>query len=127
MGMGVVPTQSRHVIMDLYGCDPVVLKDPERVLTAIRDGAIATGARIVHEHVHDFGGDGASAVCVLAESHITIHTWPGERYASVDCNTCGDCDPARSIEVVRASLGASRVEAHLVTRGHGRKLRMMRM
>ena len=55
---------------------------------------MATGATILHGHFHHFGpNSGVSGVLVLAESHVSIHTWPERDYAALDIFVCGDCNP----------------------------------
>ena len=77
-----------HLLLDLWGARG--LTDPS---------AIAT---ILHSHMHQFGeGGGCSGVVVLAESHISIHTWPERAFAAIDIFMCGTCDPHRAIPVLR--------------------------
>ena len=62
-------------------------------------------ATILHSHFHHFGPDGGvSGVVVLAESHISIHTWPERDFAAVDIFMCGACDPYRSLPVLKAAF-----------------------
>ena len=66
-----------HGLLDLYGCDEAILKDEGRLKTALAAAAQAAEATILTEHFHTFGGaGGVTGVLLLAESHISIHTWP---------------------------------------------------
>ena len=78
-----------HLLIEFWGAEH--LKEPEYICRALEDGARAAGATILHSHFHHFGdGQGVSGVTVLAESHITIHTWPEVGYAAIDVFMCGD-------------------------------------
>lgn len=115
--MEVVPTKSTHVIIDLWGCDPEAIRDPAYVLETLKLAADATGATVVHQYVHDFNGDGASAVCVLSESHISCHTWPQSGFVSADSYTCGLCDPAKAVPVIEDRFRAKKAVIRIVDRG----------
>jgi S-adenosylmethionine decarboxylase len=92
-----------HLLLDLWGASN--LTDPARIDVALRDAAEAAGATILHSHFHHFGPDGGvSGVLVLAESHISIHTWPERDFAAVDIFMCGACDPYRSLPVLKATF-----------------------
>ena len=85
-----------HLIVDLWGATN--LDDPAHIDAVLREAAIATGATILHGHFHHFSPNGGvSGVLVLAESHVSIHTWPERDYAALDIFVCGDCDPYKAI------------------------------
>jgi len=93
-----------HLLLDLWGATN--LTDPARIDRALRDSAEAAGATILHSHFHHFGPDGGvSGVLVLAESHISIHTWPERDFAAVDIFMCGACNPYDSLPVLKAAFG----------------------
>lgn len=72
------------------------------------EAAVACGATIVNSCFHHFNPYGVSGVIVIAESHLTIHTWPEYGYASVDLYTCGDsCDPALAFNYLQEKFQAS--------------------
>ncbi len=74
------------------------LDDPELIEKSLRDAAEAAGATILHGHFHHFTPNGGvSGVLVLAESHISIHTWPERSFAAVDVFMCGACDPLKTL------------------------------
>lgn len=80
--------QGTHLIADLYGCRN--LDDAGLVDAVLRDATSAVGATLVGLHLHRFGdGQGVTGVAMLAESHISIHTWPEHDYAAVDMFVCG--------------------------------------
>lgn len=89
-----------HLLLDLWGA--ANLTDPELIDHALRDAAEAAGATILHSHFHHFGPDGGvSGVVVLAESHISIHTWPERDFAAIDIFMCGACNPYHSVPVLK--------------------------
>ncbi|MGH7057237.1 MAG: adenosylmethionine decarboxylase [Acetobacteraceae bacterium] len=92
-----------HLLLDLW--DAENLSDPKAIARALEDAANAAGASILHVHLHQFGpGGGVSGVLVLAESHISIHTWPERAFAAIDIFMCGACDPYRSVPVLKAAF-----------------------
>lgn len=107
----------RHLIVDLWGAER--LDEIDHIGAALRRGVDAAGATLLHLHLHHFTPNGGvSGVAVLAESHISIHSWPERRYAALDVFMCGDTDPDRVIPVLRDAFRpeAVRVTEHL--RGH---------
>ena len=92
-----------HLLVDLWGATN--LCDPDHIDRALREAAEAAGATILHGHFHHFSPNGGvSGVLVLAESHISIHTWPERDFAAIDIFMCGDCDPRKSIPVLQAAF-----------------------
>ena len=96
-----------HLLVDLWGATP--LTDPEIMVDVLTDAAEAAGATILHILVHEFGGEGGvSGVAVLAESHISVHTWPELDYAAFDVFMCGTCNPEKAVETLCARLNPDR-------------------
>ena len=94
------------------------LSDVAGVERALREAAEAAGATVLHSYLHPFGPEmGVSGVVVLAESHISIHTWPERSYAAIDVFMCGDCDPYRTLPVLEATLTPARVTVSEQRRG----------
>ena len=81
---GPVDTQGRHLLVELYGCDPHALDDAERLAGLLRRAAEAAGSRVVAEVFHPFAPHGITGVVVIEESHLSVHTWPVTGYAAVD-------------------------------------------
>ena len=80
-----------HLIIDLHGAER--LDDLEHIETTLRRCVEASRATLLHIHLHHFQPNGVSGVAVLAESHISIHTWPDANYAALDVFMCGSADP----------------------------------
>ncbi len=97
-----------HLIIDLWGAER--LDDAVHVEQALIDCVGAAGATLLHVHVHHFGGEGGvSGVAVLAESHISVHTWPERGYAAFDVFMCGTAEPERTLPVLKAAFAPRRV------------------
>lgn len=110
-------TFGKHLLAEYHGCDLATLNDASRIEQMMRGAAEAAQATVVGTTFHRFAPYGVSGVVVLAESHLSIHTWPEARYAAVDMYTCGECLPERAHELMRAALGAERAEVMTVHRG----------
>ncbi len=79
-----------HLLVELRECNPEILKSLDKVRNALVSAAKEARATIVDISFHEFNPFGISGVVVIAESHLTIHTWPEYDYAAVDIFTCGD-------------------------------------
>ena len=77
------------------------------------------GATLLHIHVHHFQPNGISGVAVLAESHISIHTWPEVGYAAMDVFMCGNANPDACVPVLREAFSPKRVAVSEILRGQG--------
>ena len=105
-----------HLIIDLYEAEG--LDDIDRIEEALRRCVAAAGATLLHIHLHHFEPNGGvSGVAVLAESHISIHTWPEAGYAALDVFMCGKASPDACIPVLREAFQADRVEVSEILRG----------
>lgn len=92
-----------HLLIDLWGASN--LADPEHIDRALRTAAEAAGATILHGHFHHFSPNGGvSGVLVLAESHISIHTWPERDFAAIDIFMCGACNPYHGIPALKEAF-----------------------
>ncbi|ACY17194.1 S-adenosylmethionine decarboxylase proenzyme [Haliangium ochraceum DSM 14365] len=110
-------TFGNHLLVEYFDCEPEVLDDASAIEDAMQRAAEAAQASIVTTAFHRFAPQGVSGVVVIAESHLSIHTWPEHGYAAVDFYTCGDCLPECAYEELRAGLGAERAEVLHVQRG----------
>ena len=79
-----------HLLVELRDCNPAVLQSLDKVRSAMVSAAEAASATIVDVSFHEFSPFGISGMVIIAESHLSIHTWPEYGYAAVDIFTCGD-------------------------------------
>jgi len=105
-----------HLIVDLRGAER--LDDIEHIESALREAVAASGATLLHVHLHHFTPNaGVSGVAVLAESHISIHTWPERRYAALDVFMCGGARPEKTLEVFQRAFEPERMDVAEHLRG----------
>ncbi len=98
----------KHCILELYNCDNSKLDDEAFLRTSITTAAKRAGATLLNLITHRFEPQGVTGLALLAESHISIHTWPESGYAAVDVFTCGDHTmPEQACAVLRQELGAT--------------------
>ena len=92
-----------HLLVDLWGASN--LGDPAFIDRSLRAAANASGATILHSHFHHFSPNGGvSGILVLAESHVSIHTWPERNFAAIDLFMCGNCDPYDSVPTLTSAF-----------------------
>lgn len=107
-----------HLLADLHGISADMLKDVVFLEDLLRHSALAAGAQILFSHFHSFGeGQGITGVVLLAESHISIHTWPEFGFAAADIFMCGQAQPQRALEVIKLALQATSCEVQTLKRG----------
>ncbi len=106
-----------HLIIDLHGAEG--LDNIDLIDSTLRRCVAAARATLLHLHLHHFHPNGVSGVAVLAESHISIHTWPDAGYAALDVFMCGKADPDACIPILRDAFKARRVGVNELLRGHG--------
>jgi S-adenosylmethionine decarboxylase len=111
-----VPCAGVHLILDLFGATR--LDDIELVEATLRRCVDAAGATLLHIHLHPFEPNGGiSGVAVLAESHISIHSWPEAEYAALDIFMCGQARPERCIEILLEAFKPQRAVMEQILRG----------
>jgi len=105
-----------HILVELWEASN--LDDPKLIDDALLQGARDAGATVLHSHFHHFSPySGVSGVVVLAESHISIHTWPEKNYAAIDIFMCGECDPHDALPAIKRAFQPSDVEVQHLKRG----------
>jgi len=116
-----------HLLLDLYGVAPALLRDAAALETALRDAADVLDATILHAHLHRFDSlrtglpageqGGVTGVLLLAESHLSIHTWPEHGFAAVDAFMCGTGTTHAARAVFEQALAPERIEVRVMQRG----------
>lgn len=108
----------RHLLLELFDCDPDAITNLEAVKSALVEAAKRAQATIVDVVFHEFNPFGISGVVVIAESHLSIHTWPEYRYAAVDIFSCGDVlNPEVAANYLVEQFAAERTSVVDVQRG----------
>ena len=98
----------RHVLVELYNCNPELLNNVSGIEKIMVDAAEHSKATVINVTFHHFSPYGVSGVVVIQESHLTIHTWPEYGYAAIDIFTCGNTvDPWQAYEFLKEALEAS--------------------
>ena len=105
----------RHLIVDLFGA---VNLDCQQTLTSAMDEIIAaTGATLLHRYFHRFEPHGLTGVVCLAESHISVHTWPEKGAAAFDIYMCGPAQPERALPILECYFRPARMDHTCLMRG----------
>jgi len=106
----------KHIIIDCKG-EHAHLSETE-LESILSRAAVAAGASILSSHFHRFGPQmGITGVLVLAESHITVHTWPEHNYAAFDVFLCGDCQAEIAVELIISAAKIKQVTTNTIIRG----------
>ncbi|HAT86118.1 MAG TPA: adenosylmethionine decarboxylase [Rhizobiales bacterium] len=108
--------ESNHWIIELYGADN--LENCEAIAHAMKTAASKAGATVLDCKLHHFGeNQGVTGVALLAESHISIHTWPEFRYAAIDVFMCGSTNPKASADHLKEFFNAEDAVIQIIPRG----------
>ncbi|MGE4339644.1 MAG: adenosylmethionine decarboxylase [Pigmentiphaga sp.] len=106
-----------HLLIDFWGADQPT--DLHQVEFLLREAAEACGARVLEVRLHSFGdAGGVTGVAILAESHISLHTWPEHDFIALDIFLCGDRDAAPALKVLKSGLSPKHVNVSEIRRGH---------
>lgn len=105
-----------HVTVDLY--EATGLDDIGFIEKVMRECITECGATLLHIHLNHFTpNDGVTGVAVLAESHISVHTWPERGFAAFDIFMCGDSQPEKAIAILEARFCAKKTAVNVLQRG----------
>jgi S-adenosylmethionine decarboxylase len=109
----------KHIILELWGCEKEALDDQPGIEKMLIDAVKACGATLICVKTHKFSPQGVTGVAVLAESHISIHTWPELGYAAMDVFTCGaHVEPEDTITTLKEFLKPSHIDIMDIKRGN---------
>jgi S-adenosylmethionine decarboxylase proenzyme len=107
-----------HILVEFYNCDKQIMNDAPFIEKVMNEASLMSGATVVGSHFHTFSPHGVSGVVVIAESHLSIHTWPEYGYAAVDIFTCGDTiQPEIAFEHLKESFKAASTSTLEMRRG----------
>jgi len=105
-----------HIIADFWECEN--LDNLKFIEQQIINAATKAGATILHIHLHSFAEtNGITGVAILAESHISIHTWPEINYAAFDIFMCGKSLPEIALQELKSGFKPQRIEHKIILRG----------
>ena len=105
-----------HIIIDLWDCDFINKIVPLKKM--IKEAIKLSKAKILHLHMHRFGKElGITGIAVLAESHISVHTWPERKYIAFDIFMCGNTYPELASEYLIKTLKPKRKKIEIIKRG----------
>ena len=107
-----------HVLLELRDCNPILLNDLNYIRQAMLTAARDVGATVVGESFHRFSPQGVTGILAIAESHISIHTWPEYAYAAADIFSCGSSFlPREAAERLAEQLESRDAEIKEIERG----------
>ncbi|HAA61673.1 MAG TPA: adenosylmethionine decarboxylase [Planctomycetaceae bacterium] len=107
----------RHLLVEMWDCDSRI-DDVETIGRAIDEAVVAIGATLVQSHVHRYSPQGVTGLAVLAESHLSLHSWPEYGYLAADVFTCGTLTiPRRAVAVFEKIFAPGRIEVQEIERG----------
>src|SRR5688572_9935491 len=106
-----------HLLLELYGVSPRILDDVTALENVLSSTAEASGCTVLGLVSHKFQTQGAYVVVLVAESHLSIHTWPEHSYASADIFTCGAALPQKGIDPIVRALKPEHHEVTEIARG----------
>lgn len=107
----------QHVILDIYGVADLLTK-PQAIEKIMLDVAKQLNATVIQSHFHHFGVDqGVTGVLLLAESHMSIHTWPETGFAAIDIFMCGDVIMDEAIQLFIQEFTPTQYDVKIIHRG----------
>lgn len=109
--------EGKHIIIDGFECNSLHLNNIAFLENLCKKAALDAGMEILHSYFHQFQPQGITGVLVLSTSHLSIHTWPEEKYASFDIYTCGDSDLTAPVNLLLKELSAQKAMVYSIDRG----------
>lgn len=107
-----------HYIIELYDCKSEILNDLDEIQSALTEAASIAGATIIDQRFHRFAPQGVSGVVVIAESHLSIHTWPELGYAALDLFTCShDMEIRKALAMLKRVFRPLDLDVKYIPRG----------
>ena len=111
-------TLSKHILLELSGCEFKLLNDLAFVKATMRNAALEANTEVLELAFHKFSPQGVSGVVVISESHLSIHTWPEYGYAAIDVFTCGNkTTPEKVSKYLKEKFQAKTIYKTTVIRG----------
>ncbi len=109
-----------HVIADLKQCDPLLIDDIEYVRDTLYEAAETLSVSVIGESFHKFSPQGVTGILSIAESHISVHTWPEALFVAIDIFTCGiKFDPNQTAIWLGSKFKSEDFDITVIDRGAG--------
>ncbi|BDG35791.1 S-adenosylmethionine decarboxylase proenzyme, prokaryotic class 1B [Parageobacillus caldoxylosilyticus] len=109
--------EGKHIIIDAFDCDSSLLNNMTHLEQLLTKTAQDAGMEVLYSYFYQFNPQGITGMLILSTSHISIHTWPEEGYASLDFYTCGKQDPMDQVESLLKGLSSKRAMVYSLFRG----------
>ena len=107
----------KHILFDLKGCPADLLDDAKHVRNTLFHASIISNSKILKIDYQQFTPQGVTGFALLAESHLSIHTWPEKGVAKCDIFTCSDkCFPEKAVEYVKEAFKATEITSDTIDR-----------
>jgi len=107
-----------HYVVEASGCDPKILSDANKIREIFLRAAEIGNMEVKASYFFKFSPTGVSGMVIVAESHVSIHTWPEKGYAAIDVYTCGEnADPEKAVDYILDAIGAEYAHVSEVKRG----------
>ena len=107
-----------HLLLELKDCNPALLNDLDYIRESMHLTALKVGAHVVGESFHHFSPQGVTGILAIAESHISIHTWPEYGYAAADIFACGSSfEPKEAAQLLAEQLESKNLDITEIQRG----------
>mgnify|MGYP005637764121 CR=1 FL=1 len=115
-GLEINTPLGKHIIAEVYFTDSEILNDDKKLVKIMEEASVEGGMTIITSSSHKFTPQGATAIVMLSESHVSIHTWPEFNYAAIDIYTCGK-NPERVYEELMNRLPVKKSKVKIIERG----------
>jgi len=115
----MINSVGKHLVVELSNCNPNILSNPKLLETILVTAALRSKAEVLKSFFHQFPiTGGVTAVVIISESHLSLHTWPEHRYAALDIFTCGQsANPWNALKVIAEKLEAKNTFITNLVRG----------
>jgi S-adenosylmethionine decarboxylase len=104
-----------HLIIDIWEASNTA--NLEFISNLLREASEIVGATVLKIDLHEFPGGGVTGVALLAESHMSIHTWPELQFAAIDVFVCGTMDPYKAIPLLEKGFATKKLKITALKRG----------
>ncbi|MCD6283939.1 adenosylmethionine decarboxylase [bacterium] len=116
LNTGKINYAGRHIILDLWGAR--FTNNERKIKQVLKEAVSVAKSTLISIQTHKYSPHGFSAIALVSESHISIHTWPEYKYIAIDIFTCGEkTDPYAAVNVFKNTFKPKKVEIVEIKRG----------